>query len=113
MKVKLFVSCLPHDNRVAVEIHDSIGSCVVHFAIIEELMVLENRIPLLPCLDALALFEEKSMAVRLSDTEGTEADIVGRPREMDSLLNSRGQTTTILIVPALTRPERVAASVNT
>ena len=86
MEMELLVCSFSHGNGVTMKIHHSVGSCVVHLAIVEELIVLEHTVPLLPGPDVVSLLEECSVALWLSNAERTQTDIVGRPREVHTLL---------------------------
>ena len=52
------------------------GSCMMHLPVVKELMLFQNTVSLLPCLNTVALLVEKAMAVWVSDTEGTQTNIV-------------------------------------
>ena len=120
-EVKFFLCSSAHGNRVAMKVHDTICSGVVHLPIVKELMILQHTVSLLPRTNIVALLEEEAMAVRISDAQCTQTHIVSCAREMDSLLWSHRRTCTCVYLlctmymyaHALTLPLSVAASVNT
>ena len=76
MKEEFLVCSLAHDNGVSLKVHDAIGCGVVHLPIVEELVMLQNTISLLPCPDTMSLLVQETMAVWLSDAESTQTDIM-------------------------------------
>ena len=65
-EVKLFLSSSAHGNRVAMKVHDTICSGVVHLPIVKELMILQHTVSLLPGANIVALLEEEAVAVRVT-----------------------------------------------
>ena len=86
MKVKLLLCSLAFTDGVALKVHHSIGSGVVHLPVVEELVVFEHTVSFLPRSDTVALFVEKAMAVRVFDAQSTQAHIMSGAGKMDTFL---------------------------
>ena len=86
LEVKLSLCSSAHGNRVAMKVHDTICSGMVHLPIVKELMIFQHTVSLLPGTNIIALLEEEAMAVGVSDAQCTQTHIVSCAREMDSLL---------------------------
>ena len=89
IKIILLVLWFPTEYLITTEIHDSVRRRVTHFAIIKQLVWLEDAVSSLPTLDSVALLVDPAMAVGVLDGEGTQTDIVGCLREMNGLLGGR------------------------
>lgn len=86
MKVELLLCSLALTDAVALQVHHSIGSGVVHLAIVEDLVMFEHTISFLPRSDPMALLVEEAMAIRILNAQSTEAHIVSSAGKMHTFL---------------------------
>ena len=64
-EIELLFCSSTHGNRVAMEVHDPIRSGVVHLPIVEELVALQDTVPLLPGANVVPLLVEEAIRLTL------------------------------------------------